>query len=167
MKTFRTIDGTEWKVVVTVGTIKRVLDETGLKLTDLFATEAKIGEFFSDDIKFCEVLWSVVRPQADELGRTTDQFFGNIDGTVIEQAVEALLAEVVDFFQEPRRTLLRKVLTRYQESHRKLQTEGVLAVERLIETTDFEQAIRQTHTNSASSSPALAALIRGDTPSAN
>ena len=157
MKTFQTLDGTEWKVAVTVLTIKRVMEETGLKLTDLFANEAKIGEFFSDDVRFAEVVWSVVRPQAEHLGRTPEQFFGSMDGTVIEAASEALLAETVDFFQEPRRSLLRRVLDKYRASHNKLQTEGVLAVEKKIEEMDFDKLLSQTLTNSASSSPASAA----------
>lgn len=157
MKAFKTTDGTEWQVVVNVGTIKRCMDDTGLRLTDLFASEAKIGEFFADDVRFCEVLFSVIRPQADAADKTLDDFLAGIDGTVIEKAVEALLAEVADFFQEPRKGLIKKTLARYQAAHSKLVTEGVLAAEKRIEETDFEALLRQTLTSSASSSPASAA----------
>ena len=157
MRAFKSTDGTEWQVVVNVGTIKRCMDDTGLRLTDLFASEAKIGEFFADDVRFCEVLYSVVRPQAEAVGKTLDDFLAGIDGTVIEGAVEALLAEVADFFQEPRKGLLKKTLAKYQAAHSKLVTEGVLAVEKKIEETDFETLLRQTLTSSASSSPASAA----------
>jgi hypothetical protein len=157
MKTFKTTDGTEWQVVVNVGTIKRVQDDTGLRLTDLFASAEKIGAFFADDVKFCEVLFSTIRPQAEAAGKTLDDFLAGIDGTVIEGAVEALLAEVADFFQEPRKGLLKKMLVKYQAAHEKLTTEGVLAAEKKIEETDFETLLRQTLTSSASSSPASAA----------
>lgn len=157
MKAFKTTDGTEWQVVVNVATIKRCMDDTGLRLTDLFASEAKIGEFFADDVRFCEVLFSVVRPQAEAAGKTLDDFLAGIDGTVIEGAVEALLAEVADFFQEPRKGLIKKTLAKYQAAHSKLVTEGVLAAEKRIEETDFETLLRQTLTSSASSSPANAA----------
>ncbi len=157
MKAFKTTDGTEWQVVVNVATIKRCMDDTGLRLTDLFASEAKIGEFFADDVRFCEVLFSVVRPQAEAAGKTLDDFLAGIDGTVIEGAVEALLAEVADFFQEPRKGLIKKTLAKYQAAHNKLVTEGVLAAEKRIEETDFETLLRQTLTSSASSSPANAA----------
>jgi hypothetical protein len=157
MKAFKTIDGTEWQVVVNVATIKRCMDDTGLRLTDLFASEAKIGEFFADDVRFCEVLFSVIRPQADAADKTLDDFLAGIDGTVIEKAVEALLAEVADFFQEPRKGLIKKTLARYQAAHSKLVTEGVLAAEKRIEETDFETLLRQTLTSSVSSSPGNAA----------
>lgn len=157
MKTFTTTDGTEWRVTVNVLTIKRVLEDTGLKLTDLFSTESKISEFFSDDVKFCEVLWSVVRPEAEKAGKTLDDFFSAIDGTVIESAVEALLSELVDFFQEPRRGLLRKVLQKWRAASDKLKTEGVRVAEQRLEEIDFETVLSQMPTNSASSSPAPAA----------
>jgi len=157
MKSFKATDGTEWKVVVNVGTIKRVQDDTGLRLTDLFASAEKIGAFFADDVRFCEVLFATIRPQAEAVGKTLDDFLAGIDGTVIEGAVEALLAEVADFFQEPRKGLLKKTLAKYQAAHAKLKTEGVLAAEKKIEETDFETLLRQTLTNSASSSPASAA----------
>jgi hypothetical protein len=157
MKTFKTTDGTEWQVTVNVGTIKRCQDDTGLRLTDLFASAEKIGAFFADDVKFCEVLFSTIRPQAEAAGKTLDDFLAGIDGTVIEGAVEALLAEVADFFQEPRKGLLKKMLARYQAAHQKVMTEGVRDAEQKIEETDFETLLRQTLTNSASSSPASAA----------
>lgn len=151
MKSFRDTAGTEWKLSVNVLTIKRVLDDTGLRLTDIFSTEQKISQFFSDDVKFCEVLWAIVKPQAEEDGSTAEQFFGAIDGTVIEAALDALLEEVADFFQEPRRSLLRRVLAKFRVAQEKLTTEGVLAVEKTLETADFETFLLQTHTNSVSS----------------
>lgn len=157
MKTFTATDGTKWEIVVNVGTIKRCMDDTGLRLTDLFASEAKIGEFFADDVRFCTVLFSVVRPQAEAAGKTLDDFLAGIDGTVIEGAVEALLAEVADFFQEPRKGLIKKTLARYQAAHRKLVTEGVRDAEKKIEETNFEELLRQTLMSSASNSPASAA----------
>lgn len=157
MKAFKTTDGTEWQVVVNVATIKRCMDDTGLRLTDLFASEAKIGEFFADDVRFCEVLFSVIRPQADAADKTLDDFLAGIDGTVIEKAVEALLAELSDFFQEPRKGLLKKVMERYSKAAEKVRVETLAVVEKQIEEMDFEKLIRQTLTSSASSSPVSAA----------
>lgn len=157
MKKFRTNDGTEWEVVVTVATIKRVMDHTGLKLTDLFSTSEKIQQFFADEVRFCEVLYAAVKPQADSAGKTIDDFLSAIDGSVIEAAVEALLAEVVDFFHEPRKGLLKKVLNKYQEATGRLRTEGVLVLEKKLDALEFDNLLLQTLTSSVSSSPAPAA----------
>jgi len=157
MKKFPTRDGAEWTVEVTVGTVKRCLDETGLKLTDLFATDRQAQGFFSDDVQFCLVLAAVIRPQLEAAGKTTDDFLSVLDGTCIEQAVEALIGEVADFFQEPRKGLLKKMLVKYQAAHAKVRAEDLATAEAKMEAIDFETLIRQTHTNSASSSPGNAA----------
>jgi len=152
MRTFKTKDGAEWTVDVTVGTVKRCLDETGLKLTDLFATDRQVQGFFSDDVQFCLVLAAVIRPQLEAAGKTTEDFLSVIDGTCIEQAVEALIGEVADFFQEPRKGLLKRMLAKYQAAHAKVRAEDLAKVETKLEAIDFETLIRQTHTSSASSS---------------
>lgn len=156
MKSFRTKDGTDWQVTVSVATIKRVMDRTGLKLTDLFTAE-KIKEFFADEIRFCEVVYATVLPQAEAAGKSLDDFLGVVDGEVIESAAEALLAEVADFFQEPRKGLLKKVMEKYQEATARLRTEGGREAERILEGIDFERLFLQTPTNSALNSPASAA----------
>lgn len=157
MKTFRTTDGCEWRISVTVGTIKRVMDHTGLKLTDLFSTADKIQAFFADEVRICEVLFAAVKPQADDAGKAVDDFLSVIDGTVLESAVEALLEETVDFFHEPRKGLLKKVLEKYREATNRLRTDGALAAERKLEELDFDRLFHQTLTSSALSSPAPAA----------
>lgn len=157
MKTFRTKDNAEWSIEVNVLTVKRCLDETGLKLTDIFATDRRVDAFFSDDVQFCLVLAAVVRPQLDALGKTTDDFLSVIDGTCVEQAVEALISEVADFFQEPRKGLLKKLLAKYQAAHASVTAADLAAVERKMEEMDFETLIRHAHTSCASSSPVSAA----------
>lgn len=172
MRTFRATDGTEYRVNVNVLTIKRVLEETGLRLTDLFADERAIGQFFSDDVRFAEVVLATIRPQLVEAKRSPDEFFASLDGTVIQAAAEALLAEVADFFQEPRRTMLRRVMERYQAAADKVRTEVQADVDRRLETINFEAALRQmysppTPTSSASSSPDSAESSPGGTRSAS
>lgn len=157
MRTFATNDGTEWVVVVNVLTIKRVQDHTGLKLTDLFSTAEKVQAFFADEVRLCEVLYATVLPQAEQAGKTIDDFLATIDDAVIEKAMDALVEEIVDFFREPRKGLLKKVLAKYRDATSRLETAGVRDFEKKLSEVDFETLFRQTHTSSASSSPVPAA----------
>ncbi len=158
MKSFRTTDGAEWEVRVNVLTIKRVEEETGIRLTAIVDDDAMRARLFSDDLRFAETVLAVIRPQLEAAGKTDANFFEALDGTTIEQAAEALLAEIVDFFQEPRKGLLKKWLERHRQAVQKVQAESAAVVAANIETMDMEAMIRsQTHTNSASSSPASAA----------
>lgn len=167
MKTFRTTDGSEWSVVVNVLTIKRVMVATGLKLTDLFSTADKVREFFADEVRICEVLFATVQPQAEERQKSLEDFLSVVDGTVIESAMEALIAETADFFQEPRKGLIKQALAKYQEATTRLQIEDARVAEQKLQALDFDRLFSQTLTSCASSSQALAGSIHGDTHSAN
>ncbi len=157
--TFRTNDGAEWSVDVTVLTIARCQKETGLRLTDLFSTEAKISEFFADDVQFCLVLAAVVRPQLEAAGKTTDDFLSVMGGEAIEGAVRALLRGIALFFQEPRRSMILRVLEKFEQAEKKVQSESLADAQKQLEEIDFETLIRSqfARTNSASSSRESAA----------
>lgn len=157
MKTFKTTDGKEWQIAVNVGTVKRCRQLTGTNLLELVSDQSSIASLFSDDVKLCEVLCAVIRPQLEAAARSDDDFFAAINGDVIEQAAEALLAEIVDFFQEPRRGLLKKALAKYLAAAEKLQKTSAAAIEAKLEEMDFEALILKTPTNSASDSQESAA----------
>lgn len=153
LPSFTTTDGKRYTVSVTYGTIKRVTDETGVLLTDLFVNEGAIAALFGQDARFVEVLVSLVRPQ---LAGTEAEFLDTIDGAVIEQAADALLEGVVDFFPEPRKGLFAKVLAKSRAAAEKRRTAGGLAAAQVIEEMDFD-SLPLTPGSSASSSPASAA----------
>lgn len=160
MTAIKTTDGREWKVEINVGTVRRCLQDTGLRLTDLFANQKTIGQFFADDLKFCEVIHSIIRPQLEAAGKTPEDFYATIDGTVIEAAAEALLVELANFFQEPRRGLLLGLVAKYKTAATQLRDAGTAAVQKALSEMDMERAIldqAQTLTSCASSSPASAA----------
>jgi flagellar biosynthesis/type III secretory pathway protein FliH len=140
-----------------VATVKRVRDLTDVNLLGLVGDQKAVGELFADDVKLCEVLCAVIRPQLEAARKKDDDFFAVIDGQVIETAAEALLREIVNFFQEPRRTLLKTAMEKYQAAYRKVREEGAAAAEKAMNEIDFETSLRQTLTSSASSSPVSAA----------
>lgn len=151
MKPFSTNDGTQYEVAVNVATVKRVRDLTGVDLLGLVGDQKAVSDAFADNVRICEVLCAVVRPQLQEAGRSDDDFFATIDGDVIEHATEALLAEIVNFFPDPKRTLLKKTLEKYQAALQKVKAEGAAAAEKVMESLDFEASLLQTLTSSASS----------------
>lgn len=151
MKPFQTSDGAKYEIAVNVATVKRVRDLTGINLLGLVGDQKAVSDLFEDDVKFCEVLCAVVRPQLEAAGKSDDDFFAAINGDVIETAAEALLAEIVNFFQEPRRTLLKTAMDKYTTAYRKVRAEGAAAAEKAMESLDFETSVRQTLMNSASS----------------
>lgn len=154
MRTFRTTDGASWDLAVNVLTVKRCRDMTGVNPLALVSEQSAVADLFSDDVKLCEVLCAFVLPQLEERGKRPDDFYATINGDVIEQAAEALLGEIIDFFQEPRRGLLKKAFAKQRQAVEAIRATNVKLVEQRIDEMDLERALALTLSSSASDSPA-------------
>ena len=114
MRTFKDSEGREWLVSVTVDAVKRV---RGTLDVDLL--EAASGDVFmrlaSDPILLCDVLYVVCKPQADERQISDENFGRSLNGDVIERATDALLEDLIDFFPQGRRKVMRRLKERSTE----------------------------------------------------
>jgi len=122
MKIFKDANGREWKLAVTIRTLKEVRDTVRTRagapvnLAQLieFAPDGKmdtglLDELARDPVLLSETLWALVRDQAPE-GYGIEEFLLACDGDVLCAAVDLLLEEVVDFFPEAKRRTLRLIL---------------------------------------------------------
>lgn len=157
MHSFETIDGTKWSFAISYGTVQQVLDDTGFKLTDLFYDNKAAAAVLGDAFQWMKVLFAALKPQATQMGKSFEDFLAGMDDTVLATATDALLEAVVDFFREPRRTLVRRALEKYRSESARLTTAATLAAEKKLEEIDMGAIIAQTLTSSDSSSPANAA----------
>lgn len=157
MKPFRTTDGREWLIAVNVATVKRCRDLTGVNLLGVVDDQSALQSIFQDHVKFCEVLCAVVRPQLVEQAMSDDDFFALIDGSVVEASAEALIGEIVDFFQEPRKGLLKKALAKYQQAAARVNSRTTQQAEAALDEIDFEGLILAMPSSFASGSPESAA----------
>ena len=157
MHSFQTLDGTTWSFAITYGTVKQVLDDTGFKLTDLFYDDKASAAVLEDGFAFMRVMFSALKPQAQQHGKSFEDFLAGVDDTVLAKAADAMLEALTDFFREPRRTLVRRALEKYKSASEQLMSAGIQLAEKKLEEIDFQTLLCQTHTNSASSSPVNAA----------
>jgi hypothetical protein len=98
-------------VSVTVDAIKRVRALCEVDL--LQAIDGKLLEtLISDPITLCDCLYALCKPQADEAGVSDEAFGRAMAGDCLEQATQALLEDLVDFFPQRRRDLLRGALAK-------------------------------------------------------
>ena len=114
MKTFTDTQGRVWTIAVTVDAVKRVRALTG---TDLLAVAGGdlLERLSTDPVLLADVLYAVVKPEADAK-QVTDADFGRaLAGDAIGSATAALLGDIVDFFPAPKRRLLAKALGKLTE----------------------------------------------------
>lgn len=115
MHKFKDTAGREWTVEINVSAVKRVrklLDVDLLKVLDKEPDGGTLlGRLGSDLALLVDVLFVLVKPDADERNVTDDDFGRAFSGDVIMDARTAFLGALTDFFPDPRaRTLLAEVL---------------------------------------------------------
>ncbi len=111
MKTFQDNNGRTWTITVNVDAIKRVRSLLDVNLLDV--VDGKLLErIVSDPVLLCDVIYCLVKPDADARQVTDEDFGRAMAGDAIDHATTALLEELVDFFPGPKRRVLAKALAK-------------------------------------------------------
>ena len=121
MGQFKDSEGRKWDIVATVHTLRRVKQETadkenGFEGIDL--TKAETITTLGDDVFVLgAVLYSLCQDQMDKHNLDEDQFaHGLADGDVIQDAVDCLVNELVNFTRPAtKRQALKKMLAKRAE----------------------------------------------------
>ena len=167
MAKFKTLDGKEWVIEVTYLTVKRVRDLCGVNVLDICNLDKEsLSGWVADDLKVLDVICAVVRPQLAAIDMADEDFFASCDGGVLKEAVERLVDQVSDFFQEPRRGLVKKVIAKLRATEKQMEQKAAMAIEQALSQCDFEEALK-THGNSAFTSPGSSESSPGDSHSGN
>lgn len=111
MKSFNDSTGRAWSVQVNVAAIKRVRDLAGVDL--LAVLEGDLLQRLSEDpVLLVDVIYALLRPQANAAGVSDVQFGEAMAGEAIDQATAALLEELVSFFPLARRRILQAAVAK-------------------------------------------------------
>ena len=158
MKTFTDSAGRTWTVSLTLDSVKRVRDLLGVNLLELDQGEPPLlTRLGTDVILLCDVIFAILKPQADAAGVSDAAFGAALGGEVIMAAQKAFYEELVGFFRQ----LGRGDLARAVEAQQRMILLAVAAVERRIEGVDLEGEIEKTLGSWSSSSPASSASTPG------
>ncbi|MEM8738084.1 MAG: hypothetical protein AAGG38_06350 [Planctomycetota bacterium] len=116
MKTFNDTTGRQWNVSMNVSALKRVRDLLDIDLMQLPVFDQKQPEtgllyrLGNDPVELVNVLFALVKPQADAAGVSDEAFGEALGGDALGEATEAFMAEVVGFFPRGVRDALLTVM---------------------------------------------------------
>lgn len=138
MKTFTDNANRTWTVAVNVGAVKRMrdllkLDLAGDNLADV------IGKLANDPVALVDTLWVILQPQVEAQSVSAEAFADAVAGDVITRATEALLEEIVDFFPEPKRRTMRRIL----ELMRSAERQALERLEAMAESPEMEARLQK------------------------
>ena len=140
MRTFTDSAARTWTLSLTIDAAKRVRS-----LLDVNLLEPEKGDpplltrLGTDVILLCDVIYALVKPQADAAEVTDEQFGAALGGEVILAAQTAFYEEMVDFF----RGLARRDLVRAVETQRRMIELTVQSIEARIEGLDVEAEVEK------------------------
>ncbi|MBI5864320.1 MAG: hypothetical protein HZB38_07420 [Planctomycetes bacterium] len=158
MKTFTDSAGRTWTIAVTVDAIKRVEGLIkGVNLANLTAGDPPLlTRLETDVVLLCDVIFALVKPQADQLSVTDEEFGKAMGGDAIMAAHDAFWEELTGFFRQLRRTDTARAI----EKQAALVKATVEAIEQRVETLDTSAVIQKALGSSVGSWPGL----QGSTP---
>lgn len=149
MRTFRDTADREWDVAITVGTLARVLDSTGVDLTKIF-DEGCVTERALDNVStLFAVICAVVQPQLSARGISPSAFGDSLDEAAAEAATLAVYEGVIDFFRGPKRAMLLPAFQRFTAAARKVRDEATEKATAILSSVDFEKAAKAAVGNSS------------------
>ena len=138
MKTFVDSANRTWTLSLTIDAAKRVKGLLNVNLLELESGDPPLlTRLGTDVILLCDVIFALVKPQADDAGVTDQQFGAALGGDVILAAQTAFYEELVDFFRKLGRSDLAKAV----DAQRKMIDLAVRRIETRIDRLDLEAEI--------------------------
>lgn len=120
---FTDLAGTRWRVRINVAAIRLIRERHCLDLLKILDREANpFAQLADDPLRLCDVLWTLIAPQAEEAGIPELTWLENMAGDVLTDAAYALMEATVDFFPQHRRRPLAAMLTKMKTAEAALTT---------------------------------------------
>ncbi|GEM_PF-946028 len=139
--------GRTWKLAVSIGGVKRVRELLGADMLEMIddRDEAKrlaaVKRFTGDLVFAVDVIYVLLKPQAEKLDVSQEDFAETMFGEPMEKAFRAFVEEVVDFFRSPAlRAALTAALARLEQAARAGQP-GAEKLVRRIESGEFDEML--------------------------
>lgn len=150
MHVFTDGTGRTWEIALTIAAAKRVRDLVDVNLLELDRGKPPLlTRLGLDVILLCDVIFALIKPQADPLGVSDSDFAGALGGDVILAAQNAFREELVDFFRKLSRIDLAKAI----EAQRQMINLAVQENEHRVDELDLEAEMEAALGSSSTDSP--------------
>jgi hypothetical protein len=158
MKCFKDNQNRNWTIVVNVATVKRVRSLLDINLLDVVKLDANnkpnvdlLEQLASDPVLLCDVIYCICKPEADAQNISDEDFGVAMGGDAIEHATTALLEELVDFFPEAKRLVLRKLMNAGEKVKNQMERALKLELDNPKLERELEKQVKEYITSSTSS----------------
>lgn len=136
MHSFHDSQGRKWSLSLSLAQAKKLKDTLGVDLLD---GGPSINRLASDPYTVANVLYLLCESQAAAAGVTDEQFGEALAGDAIDDATEALLNALVDFFPKRQRGTLKMMLEKLTQAN----SQAVTLAEKKLSSEAMDQMIQR------------------------
>jgi len=124
---FTDMTGREWVIAITLGKVRNIENQTGCSLLKLQGDHSL--ESLAEDVgKFADALWIVVQGQHE---CSADEFFDSLSGESFDQAGQAFVEALIEFFPAKKKRVLQSLNNKGQELMDKATEEMLKKIDNL------------------------------------
>ena len=120
MRKFTDKKDNEWFFDITIGTVSRVKKEMDLDILDM-GDESFLKTIAGDPMKLGQLIYVLLRDQVEKAGIKEEDFYHGFSGDTIDEATDAFLQALVDFFPKSERRTTQLMLAKTREVMEKSQ----------------------------------------------
>ncbi len=124
MRTFKDTAARTWSLSLNISVAKRLRDELKIDLFDENVGET-IARLSGDPVLLADVLFLMVKDEADAKNITDEDFGSALGGDTITTATDSFLEELIDFYPEKKRAILQGLLSKINQAEERLMTETI------------------------------------------
>jgi len=152
---FTDTEGRKWTVTLNVAALARVKSLCAVNLLSVVEPESKLlQELSTDPVQLCNVLYAIVKPEADGRAVTDAAFGAALGGDALAEATEALIQGVIDFFPKARRSLFQKAFDRAKVIQTKQEVLAAEGLEKILDAAEASLVARNPLSGNAPESSA-------------
>ena len=152
-----------WSLELTVGSARRVKNETGVNLLNMISLEsdgkastAELEKLIEDPFALVKVLFTLCEKQAEESGVSGEDYAELFDGDVITAATNALIEEIINFSPAAK----RKALTKFYQTAQRIAAAQEKELEKILNDEKVDEKIEEEMKKSYTGSQASSASIQ-------
>lgn len=157
MHQFTDINGVAWTIDITVDARNQV--KAAVPAVDFYDVDCIAR--LADKETLGAVLFALCQDQIKDRNKTDRDFFRGLKGDVWDKVMEALNAELLDFFQSGERQVLKKALEKISS----LRSMTLAKVTQRLESKELDEKLQRTLSGLSGESPVKSESIPDPTPS--
>lgn len=126
MAKFKDSEKRSWSLKITVGSLKKVKDDTTIDLGYIASGKLEnLEATLSNPFDLCAILYSLCEDQVEERNMTPEDFASMLHGDTFEAAIETFVESILDFYPRQKAQVLRAALAKEKEKQDKQLKEAI------------------------------------------